>query len=207
MGGRVIQICKGCVDFGSFALEIPELTLNPGMYWLTGPNGSGKTTLLRVLLGLQKLTIGNIESKVSECGYLPQGYRETVFPWLSATQNLNLFGENLSFVNEWITRLGLTSSELDRRSHQLSGGQAQRLALVREASLLPELLVLDEPFASLDVSSVQVAGEMIADVNDAVENITLITSHTKLPDSLMHSKLIEIQIERVTEKSSRVSLG
>ena len=130
MGLEELKIERGLVDFGSFSLEIPDLRISEGIYWLQGPNGSGKTTFLRLLLGFQHLTIGNISNNCQIIGYVPQGYREIVFPWLSAKDNLCLFPDNIDFAIEWAEKLGLKQNELNRRSHQLSGGQAQRLSLI-----------------------------------------------------------------------------
>ena len=126
-----------------------------GFLLVTGANGSGKTTLLRVLTGLAAPTRGTVEVEVDRgrLGFLahePLVYRE-----LSALENLDLFGR-LYRVPERRERIGMLLERFglwDARSVRVdaySRGMGQRLALCRALLHDPELLVLDEPYASLD---------------------------------------------------------
>ena len=126
-----------------------------GFLLVTGANGSGKTTLLRVLTGLAAPTRGTVEVEVDRgrLGFLahePLVYRE-----LTALENLDLFGR-LYRVPERRERIGMLLERFglwDARSVRVaaySRGMGQRLALCRALLHDPELLVLDEPYASLD---------------------------------------------------------
>lgn len=124
---------------------------------VTGPNGSGKTTLLRVLAGLVAPTRGSLEvaldrSRVGFLGHEPLLYRE-----LSALENLDLYGrlyrvpERRERIGMLLERFGLWDARGERVS-EYSRGMTQRLALCRTLLHDPDLLLLDEPHASLDAS-------------------------------------------------------
>jgi ABC-2 type transport system ATP-binding protein len=127
---------------------------------LVGPNGAGKTTLLNLAVGLLAPTSGTIEvvggrpgaspEQLGRVGFVAQD--APTYPALSIAEHLRL-GERLNagwdaaFAAKRIADLGL---DLSQRAGRLSGGQRAQLALTLAVSKLPELLLLDEPVASLD---------------------------------------------------------
>jgi NitT/TauT family transport system ATP-binding protein len=124
---------------------------------LVGPSGSGKSTILRAIAGLHAPSGGRIERNVDtrEIGFLFQD--DALLPWRTAQQNVAL-GMRLHGMNkreasdqaeQWLARLGIAGFG-DRYPRQLSGGQRKRVALAQVLSLKPRLLLMDEPFASLD---------------------------------------------------------
>jgi len=135
---------------------------------LLGPSGCGKTTVLRAIAGFQPLSSGQIRLRgetVSRPGFtLPPERRRigmvfqdyALFPHLSIIENV-VFGltdrsrrNRLRRGQEMLELVGLEGSP-ERYPHQLSGGQQQRVALARALAAQPELVLLDEPFSSLDV--------------------------------------------------------
>lgn len=119
---------------------------------LLGPSGAGKTTLLRMLAGLdgdyrgELVTDGEGVHRPS-IGFLFQEAR--LMPWLTALQNLVLVTSDEKAAGEALKSVGLAEAA-DRYPHQLSGGMQRRVALARAVVCAPRLLLLDEPFVSLD---------------------------------------------------------
>lgn len=134
---------------------------------VTGPNGSGKTTLLRILAGLIAPTRGALELSVdrSRIGFL--GHEPLVYRELTALENLDLFGrlyrvpERRERIGMLLERFGLWDARAERVS-EYSRGMTQRLALCRTLLHDPDLLLLDEPHASLDAAGAALLDEELA---------------------------------------------
>ena len=142
-----------------------------GFLVVTGPNGAGKTTLLRLCAGLALPTAGTLEiepdrSRIGFLAHEPLVYRE-----LTALENLDLYGrlyrvpERRERVGMLLERFGLWEARRERAS-ALSRGQLQRLALCRALLHRPELLILDEPFAGLDVEGSELLDRELAGMRD-----------------------------------------
>jgi NitT/TauT family transport system ATP-binding protein len=141
---------------------------------LVGPSGSGKSSLLRAIMGLQRPSSGRIETSGldgHDIGILFQD--DALLPWRTALQNvalgLRLRGADArraaAEAEAWLDRLGLPGLG-GRYPRQLSGGQRKRVALAQVLALRPRLLLLAEPFASLDAI---VRARVTQDVVDLVE--------------------------------------
>lgn len=122
---------------------------------IAGPSGAGKSTLMRVILGLLKEGSGTIVRNYGRSAMVFQNY--ALFPWLSALDNV-AFGLKMAGVStherEKVAREKLAEVDLaDLEGHYpstLSGGQRQRVGLARALAVSPDLLIMDEPFSSLD---------------------------------------------------------
>ena len=147
---------------------------------ILGPSGCGKTTLLRVVTGFQAPTAGTValDDEVvagggswvapehRRIGYVAQ--EGNLFPHLSIAANVS-FGlprsqrRDRERVAELLELVGLGPALMDRRPDQLSGGQQQRVAIARALAPRPRLVVLDEPFSSLDTGLRAVTREAVAE--------------------------------------------
>jgi iron(III) transport system ATP-binding protein len=175
---------------GRVVLDQFSLTLNPGeIVCLLGESGSGKSTALRAAAGIQPVHAGSVRINgevVSSPGLTTPPDRRGIglmfqdfalFPHLTVLQNV-LFGLRrlgrtaaLAQARAALRRVGLADREADY-PHRLSGGQQQRLALARSVAPRPGVLLLDEPFSSLDAR----LRETVRDETLAVLRETHVTS-------------------------------
>ncbi|HTC60577.1 MAG TPA: ABC transporter ATP-binding protein [Solirubrobacteraceae bacterium] len=158
---------------------------------ILGSSGSGKTTLLRLLAGFDRpdrgvVKIGerivdgtaiHVQPERRRIGYVPQ--EGGLFPHLTVTANVGFGlsrGARRERVNELLELVGL--ADLGRRyPHQLSGGQQQRVALARALAIEPEVVLLDEPFASLDAHMRASVREEVQRILQASAATTLLVTH------------------------------
>lgn len=135
-----------------------SLQVRPGRtVALVGPSGCGKTTLLRLCAGLMPVQNGTLSNAFAHTVMLFQQPR--LLPWKSVEHNIALglkargvpTAMRLRSAREMGAALGLDALSLTQYPHQLSGGMQSRAALARALVLMPDLLLLDEPFSALDV--------------------------------------------------------
>lgn len=139
--------------FSGFSLEA-----EPGdIIGIQGPTGTGKTTLLRCIAGLEDYE-GTIEVG-GDLGYLFQDPR--IAPWMDVRKNilLPLYLQDRDVTDAHIDRMEYLADRLgvgehlDKQVHEISGGQKQRILQVRALLHEPDILLLDEPFKSLDAQT------------------------------------------------------
>lgn len=142
---------------------------------VVGESGSGKSTLARCAFGITTPTAGSItilgqsllgksrkasRELRSNLGFVFQDPAGSINPRMSVfdaiSEPLKLRGDSTSEINKrvkfLVDRVGLSSSQLNRKSHELSGGQCQRVAIARALATNPKIVLLDEPTSSLDLS-------------------------------------------------------
>jgi tungstate transport system ATP-binding protein len=196
-------------------LEIEHLAIERGQVTaLVGPNGAGKTTLLLVLARLLKPERGQILFDEKPLGDFPElQYRRQVGLVMqdsllldrsvfdNVAVGLRFRGvpvpETRRRVDEWLDRLNISHLRA-RKATRLSGGEAQRVCLARALILQPGLLLLDEPFKSLDEAS---HTRLLADL----KNILPQTNTTTLLATHSMKDVRELADERISLKSGKVS--
>ena len=123
---------------------------------LLGPSGIGKSTLLRILLGLDTGWEGHLDAPERMA---PVFQEPLLLPWRNASDNLTIVARiSGNEAEHWLARVGLEGLGA-RYPRQLSLGQQRRLALARAFAAKPDILIMDEPFASLDEAT---AARMVA---------------------------------------------
>jgi NitT/TauT family transport system ATP-binding protein len=158
---------------------------------VVGPSGAGKTTLLRCLAGLTAPTSGEamfegapLRSVPAGIGVVFQDYGRSLFPWLSVARNVDLplrvrgvaRAERSARVHEVLASVGLA----DAGRHypwQLSGGMQQRVAIARALAYRPDLLLMDEPFASVDAQTRFELEDLILRVRDEFGVTVVFVTH------------------------------
>jgi len=150
-----------------------DLELKPGeILAITGPSGCGKTTLLRCICGLEIPDTGTVfvnEQNISDLETEKRGIgmifqQPVLFPHLSVEGNLRL-GDKEGDIGSALDEVGLANFE-QRNVSSLSGGEGQRVALARALLAKPKVLLLDEPFSSLDEN---LAMKLVSDVKSILK--------------------------------------
>ena len=141
--------------FGTHAVLCgTSLELAPsGITCLLGASGCGKSTLLRIAAGLEKADGGSVLARPEECAMVFQDAR--LLPWLSVGENLRLAlppscKDALLRMQDALVMVELAPELLSAMPRELSGGMAQRVGVARALLRSPRILLMDEPFASLD---------------------------------------------------------
>ncbi len=170
------------------AVDRADLTVEKGsLVALLGPSGSGKTTLLRVIAGFEKPDTGTVEiggRMVAGDGHWEEPEQRRIgmvfqdgalFPHLTLRQNVGFGDPREGRVEECLELVGL-AHRADDYPHELSGGERQRVALARALATEPEVVLLDEPFASLDATlRVSLREEVAAILREAGASALLVT--------------------------------
>lgn len=177
-------------DGGFTAVEDVSLEVHPGEFVsVVGPSGCGKSTLLGMISGLLPLSAGRILVEGEEViginrklGYLFQ--RDALLPWKTILDNvaLPLLFRRLDAraarirAGEWVQRVGLAGFE-DYHPHQLSGGMRKRASLATTMVYEPDIILMDEPFAALDVQTRNLMENELLDIWAQERKTVLFITH------------------------------
>jgi len=198
------------VDDVSFELGDHELLA------LVGPSGCGKSTLLRMIAGLHPTETGSIElgGRVVDDGRRsvpPEDRRvglvfqeHALFPHLTVAGNVSFGvrqGDRDGRVAEMLDLVGLAAYR-DRYPHELSGGERQRVALARALAPQPALLLLDEPFASLDPNLRSRVRDDVAAILRATGTPAVLVTHTQFDAMAVGDRVAVMQGGRIVQIDS-----
>ncbi|MEW2402976.1 ABC transporter ATP-binding protein [Streptomyces sp. NPDC046862] len=158
---------------------------------VVGPSGCGKSTLLRTIAGLLPTPEGEITIDGALVTGVPDGlavvfqdYGRSLFPWLSVRENVALplrrrglgRAERRADAERILDRVGLTGAG-HRHPWQLSGGMQQRVAIARALVCRPSLLLMDEPFGSLDAQTREDLEDLLLEVHRTDDTTIVFVTH------------------------------
>lgn len=167
-----------------------QLHLAQGQFTsLVGANGCGKSTLMSLLAGVMRsdrgqITIDHQPLHKKRVGYVFQNYRDSLFPWLTVRDNL-LYPLKLQRLSprdcqqrlEQLIAAFEIKLDLSCYPYQLSGGQQQFVAILRALIVTPDLLLLDEPFSSLDLDMTLYMRDRLEQICRTFNFTTVMVSH------------------------------
>jgi len=151
---------------------------------LLGASGVGKSTLLRIIAGLANDDAGTVQPK-RRLGMVFQEPR--LLPWKTALQNVELAGEERGL----LAALGVAHAK-HLYPRQLSLGMARRVSIARALASNPQLLILDEPFASLDEESAAISRHVIMNTAQNTDITTLFVTHDKAEAKTLATRIFTL---------------
>jgi len=158
---------------------------------IVGPSGCGKTTLMRCVSGLMKPTSGAVSMEGEEISSVPahltlvfQDYSRSLYPWLRVADNVDFplkdsglaSADRRERVAQALADVGLTGHET-KYPRQLSGGMQQRVAIARALAYRPSMLLMDEPYASVDAQTRASLEDMLLEVWERRNKTVLFVTH------------------------------
>jgi NitT/TauT family transport system ATP-binding protein len=199
---------KGVPVYVGFDMDIPYGQIVS----VFGPNGCGKSTLINMISGLMPYDAGEImfdgkTIRETRVGYVFQNYREALFPWQRAIDNvhypLRMMGVAKAERNRRIEKLVASFDlkfDLNRYPYEMSGGQQQTVSIMRALVVEPEVLFLDEPFSALDYEMTLMMRDQLQRVLTETRTTSLLVSH-----DLEEAVYIGDRILLLTRRPSRVA--
>ncbi|HEY9087285.1 MAG TPA: ABC transporter ATP-binding protein [Anaerolineaceae bacterium] len=180
---------------------------------ILGPSGSGKTTLLRIIAGLLQPTHGQVLFEgAPEAQHRPRVglvfQQANLMPWRTALQNITLPlelqgsspAQSRPAAQDMIAQMGLQGFE-DAWPRDLSGGMAQRVAIARSLVQDPDLMLLDEPFGSLDALTRERMGAELLELWQARRKTMIMVTH-----SISEALLLADRVIVLTPRPGRIAL-
>jgi molybdate transport system ATP-binding protein len=208
------------VRHDSFTLDVTLTAAADETVAVLGPNGAGKTTLLRALAGLDEMEgrvvlDGEVLDDSARGVHVPAERRRSglvfqdhvLFPHLSAVENV-AFGlraqgrpHAAAIARRWLNEAGL-QDRADALPRALSGGQAQRVALLRALATEPKLLLLDEPLSALDVSIRAEVRRELSRQLASFHGVRLLVTHDPLEAMVLADKLVVLEHGSVVQSGT-----
>jgi NitT/TauT family transport system ATP-binding protein len=224
-GGPLLEIRNVAKTYGSGAKAthaIADVSFAVGdreFVCVVGPSGCGKTTLLKCVGGLLRPTSGQVllrsrrvTSPPEEMALVFQEYGRSLMPWASVRNNVLLplrhkklsRAERKALVEEALGAVGLTRF-IDHYPWQLSGGMQQRVAIARALAYQPSILLMDEPFASVDAQTRGDLEDLVLRVREEFAVTILFVTHD-IDESVYLSDRVVVLTHAPTEVKEMIDV-
>lgn len=180
----LVDIKQKVYNNGTCTIEGMGFTAEQGEFIaIIGPSGTGKTTMLNIVAGLDQAFTGSVllngtTSLSADIGFMFQDAR--LMPWLTVRQNIELVlkgGVGANSITTLLNKVGL-GDFIDSYPNQLSGGMKRRVSMVRAFINQPQLLLMDEPFQSLDEPTANTLRRGLLDLWSETKPIVLFVTHS-----------------------------
>src|SRR5262249_12551459 len=190
----MLEVQKLHHGYGNGTIALDEVTFEVAegeLVAIVGPSGCGKSTLLKVIAGLMPHTSGVVRLRDQEVRDVPPGlamvfqdYGRSLYPWMRVAANIELplryqpvsRVDRKKRVTEGLQAVGLPPAA-SMYPWQLSGGMQQRVAIARALAYRPSLLLMDEPFASVDAQTRAELEDLLIGVRTQFEITIIVVTH------------------------------
>jgi len=206
-----IRIKDVSIKYGTnVVIDNASLEISEGDFCcVVGANGAGKSTLVRGILGLNKISSGNIQCDVSRVGYLPQESKiDMYFPAtvmeIVLSGNLGRMGRRMFYSDDEKGRAKKSLETLGiidlarQKFASLSGGQKQKVLLARALTAAKDILILDEPSNNLDHDSRAEFYQILKKLNREHKMTIVMITHDLDADDLIGNKVVLIKQGKVS---------
>ena len=218
-------------DVETYALKDVNLTIEEGEFVvILGPSGSGKSTLLNVISGLDTVTSGEIIFRGETLTNLDEdemtAFRRKhlgfIFQQYNLLQNLNVY-ENIQIgsdigtapldIADLLEKVGLEKAR-DKYPSQLSGGEQQRVSIVRSLAKNPDIIFCDEPTGSLDEENSKKILQLLQNLNEDYNKTVIVITHNlgiaEMADNVIKmnsGQITEVTLNKVKKNAQDISWG
>lgn len=196
-----------------YQLDVSFTAKNNEIVTLFGSSGAGKTTILNCIAGLKKPLTGeislqnrtifkargvNLPIQQRKIGYLFQDY--ALFPHLTALQNIHYGMKSATFAEMLMEKLHIHHLK-DQYPHECSGGEKQRIAIVRALATEPDLLLLDEPFSALDDETKAKGHEELLHLHKKWGIPILLVTHNQLEAEKLSDRILYLHEGKIIDEA------
>ena len=178
----MLQVTSVKKDIGLFSLSVEKMQIeSPGIFGLIGPNACGKSTLAKLLCGILQPDSGKIETDFSDkeitmVTQKPYIMKDTVLNNLEYPLKIRGVKDSDTIIDEYLYKTNLINKKY-QMARELSGGEKQKLAILRAMIFSPKLIILDESMTDLDLDSVDLFEELILERQKQSPAVWIIISH------------------------------